>query len=135
MQTAGCDWIVVGAGIAGASLAFWLAPHGRVVVVEREAQPGYHSTGRSAALYLESYGPPQARALTLGSRDFLASPPPGFVEAPILSPRGALAIGTLAQRDLLERHYEVVRALSEADDLRARLAPAPVQLDLFASHG
>lgn len=114
MRAAGCDWIVVGAGIAGASLAFRLAPHGRVVVVEREAQPGYHSTGRSAALYLESYGPPQVRALTLGSRDFLAAPPRGFADAPILSPRGALAFGTAAQRDLLERHYDAVRTLGAA---------------------
>src|SRR5690349_1772102 len=44
-----CDFLIVGAGIAGASIGHFLAPHGRTVVLEREGQPGYHSTGRSAA--------------------------------------------------------------------------------------
>jgi D-arginine dehydrogenase len=114
MSAFACDWIIVGAGIAGASLAYRLAPHGRVVLLEREAQPGYHATGRSAALYMESYGPPQVRALTLGSRAFFDAPPPGFAERPILSPRGALAIGTAQQGALLDRHYETVRALGAA---------------------
>ena len=60
------DFLVIGAGIAGASIGHLLAPHGRVVLLEREAQPGYHSTGRSAALFMESYGTPQVRALTHG---------------------------------------------------------------------
>ena len=61
------DFIVVGAGIAGASLAYQLAPHARVALLERESQPGYHSTGRSAALFLETYGTPMIRALTYPS--------------------------------------------------------------------
>lgn len=127
MTTVACDWIIVGAGIAGASLAYRLAPHGRVMLLERESQPGYHATGRSAALYLESYGPPQVRALTLGSRGFFVDPPPGFAERPILSPRGALTIGTAQQRALLDRHYESVRALGiavrrlDAHEARARV--------------
>ena len=44
------DFLIIGAGIAGASTAYWLAPHARVTVLEREQLPGYHSTGRSAAL-------------------------------------------------------------------------------------
>lgn len=64
------DFVVIGAGIAGASVAYWLAPHGKVVVLEQESQPGYHSTGRSAALYMASYGSEQVRALTLASRAF-----------------------------------------------------------------
>ena len=58
------DFLVIGAGIAGASIGYFLAPHGRVLVLERESQPGYHTTGRSAALFIESYGTPQVRALT-----------------------------------------------------------------------
>ena len=46
-----CDFLIIGGGIAGASAAFELAAFGSVVLVERESQPGYHSTGRSAALY------------------------------------------------------------------------------------
>lgn len=107
-----CDWLIIGAGIAGASLAWRLAPHGRVVILEREPAPGMHSTGRSAALYLESYGPPQVRALTLAGRDFLFEPPPGFSEVPILSPRGALTVATASLRAELDHQFEVVRALS-----------------------
>ena len=62
------DVLVVGAGIAGASIAHFLAPRARVVVLEREAHPGYHSTGRSAALFSETYGTPQVRALSRASR-------------------------------------------------------------------
>ncbi len=64
------DYLVIGAGIAGASTGYWLSAHGRVVVLEREAQPGYHSTGRSAAHYTVAYGTPQVRALTAASRAF-----------------------------------------------------------------
>ena len=101
------DYLVVGAGIAGASVGYWLAPHARVVLLERESQPGYHSTGRSAALFMESYGPPQVRALTLASRAFLHEPPPGFCEHPLLTPRGALIVAAPGQEAALEEHWRV----------------------------
>ena len=72
------DFLIVGAGIAGASAAYWLARHGRVIVLEGEEQPGYHSTGRSAALFAESYGTPLVRALTRASRAFFDATSPGF---------------------------------------------------------
>src|SRR5690606_18259980 len=102
------DFVVIGAGIAGASVACWLAPHGRVVVLERESQPGYHTTGRSAALFMESYGTPQVRALTMASRSFLESPPDGFSEHPLLGPRGAMMVATTGQEALLEEGWQVL---------------------------
>ena len=84
------DIAIVGAGIAGASLAWRLAGQRSVLLLEREAQPGYHSTGRSAAMFMESYGPTAVRALTRASRAFYESPPDGFTDAPLLKPRGAL---------------------------------------------
>jgi D-arginine dehydrogenase len=84
------DAVIVGAGIAGASAAHALAPHAKVLLLEREAQPGMHSTGRSAAMFMESYGPTQVRALTRASRAFYEAPPSGFADAAILAPRGAL---------------------------------------------
>ena len=51
---------------------YCLAPPAAVLLLERETQPGYHTTGRSAALFIESYGPPQVRALTRASRAFYA---------------------------------------------------------------
>ena len=88
-MTRTADCIVIGAGIAGASVGFWLAPHARVLLLERESQPGYHSTGRSAALFMESYGTPQVRALTMASRAFFELPPDGFAEHALLGARGA----------------------------------------------
>src|SRR3546814_8341537 len=68
-----------------------LAREGRkVVLLERERQPGYHTTGRSAALFAETYGNKPIRALTIASRDFLMHPPAGFTDGPNLTPRGAL---------------------------------------------
>ena len=95
------DIVIVGAGIAGASLAWRLAGQRSVLLLEREAQPGYHSTGRSAALFMESYGPPTVRALTRASRAFYEQPPPGFTEAPLLKPRGTLYLATQGQESLM----------------------------------
>ena len=107
-----CDFLIVGAGIAGASIGHFLAPHGHTVVLERESQPGYHSTGRSAALFMESYGTPQVRALTLASRAFLAAPPAGFADGPILSPRGALLVAAPGQDAALAALWQVMRSIS-----------------------
>ncbi|QLC73986.1 FAD-binding oxidoreductase [Pseudomonas sp. LPB0260] len=104
------DYLIIGAGIAGASTGYWLAPHGRVQVLEREAQPGYHATGRSAALYTVAYGPPHVRALTAASRAFYDAPPPGFAEQPLLSPRGELTVDFNGDPEELERQYQAARA-------------------------
>lgn len=106
------DVLIVGAGIAGASLACFLAPHARVVMLERESQAGYHSTGRSAAMFIESYGNAQVRALTRASRAFFERPPHGFSAHPILTPRGALFVATAAQRAQLDAHWALLQPLS-----------------------
>ena len=64
MAAESADIIVIGAGMAGASAAAHLAALGRVILLERESQPGYHSTGRSAALFSETYGNLPVRLLT-----------------------------------------------------------------------
>lgn len=106
------DYLVIGAGIAGASVGYWLSPHGRVLLLERESQPGYHSTGRSAALFMESYGTAQVRALTMASRAFLESPPAGFTDHPVLSPRGAMMVATQGQEGALQAHWEILHAMT-----------------------
>ena len=107
------DVVVVGSGIAAASLGYWLAGHAKVVLLEREDQPGYHSTGRSAALFMESYGTPQVRALTMASRAFLENPPAGFSEHPILTPCGALMVAGPGQEQMLDEHWRVMRSVSD----------------------
>jgi D-arginine dehydrogenase len=101
---------IIGAGIAGASLAWRLAPHLHVALIERESQPGYHSTGRSAAMFMESYGPPAVRALTRASRAFYESPPPSFAAAPLLAPRGALYLAAPGQQAMLDHTQAEMRA-------------------------
>ena len=96
------DFAVIGAGIAGASVAARLADTASVVLLERESQPGYHSTGRSAAMFMESYGPPMVRALTRASRAFYLQPPAGFTDTPLLSDRGALYLALQGQQHTLQ---------------------------------
>lgn len=79
------DIAIIGAGMAGASLAAALAPHASVLLAEGEAHPGYHTTGRSAAFWEECYGGPDIVPLTLASGDFLR-------EGGFLKERGALYI-------------------------------------------
>jgi D-arginine dehydrogenase len=96
------DIIVVGGGMAGASAAAHLAAHGRVILLERETQPGYHSTGRSAALFSETYGNRAIRILTRASRRFFETRADGLAEHAILSPRGALLYAMPGQMPALE---------------------------------
>ncbi len=106
------DVMIVGAGIAGASAGFFLAATHRVVLLEREHRPGYHATGRSAALFTETYGNEAVRALTRGARAFFETPPDGFAQAPLLTPRGLLYIGRADQQDLLERKRHELAGLA-----------------------
>ena len=97
------DIAIIGAGIAGASLAYRLAPQCSVLLIERESQPGMHSTGRSAAMFMETYGPPGVRALTRASRAFYEAPPTGFCDQPLITPRGALYVAVPGEETLLEQ--------------------------------
>jgi len=97
------DFIVIGAGVSGAAAAAYLAPHGRVLLLEAEDQPGYHATGRSAALWTPHYGNKLVRTLIAGSRDFFLEPPEGFCENPLLEPRGMLTFAAEENVDALDR--------------------------------
>jgi D-arginine dehydrogenase len=130
------DVAVIGGGIAGASIAAHLAPNASVVVIERESQPGYHATGRSAALFSEIYGNAPVRALSRASRAFLQSPPADFTTAPILTPRGALHVGGQDDANLLDRAFETshrlvpsVARVTAAEVLRKVPAMRPEAID------
>ncbi len=96
------DYVIAGAGVAGASVAAELVGHGRVCLLEAEAEPGYHATGRSAAFWSESYGGPLVLPLTSASGPFLKSPPPEFSERSFLHPRGSIHIATAGQAEAVD---------------------------------
>ncbi|NUR88278.1 MAG: FAD-binding oxidoreductase, partial [Nonomuraea sp.] len=113
------DFLIIGGGVAGAAAGYFLAGSGRVTLLEREQAPGLHSTGRSAALFSEYFGNRAVRALTAASRSFLAVPPPGFADVPLLGPRGVLAVCPAGGEKAFEE------ALNEG-----RRAPSPaVEID------
>jgi D-arginine dehydrogenase len=97
------DVAVIGAGLIGASAACHLSAHCTVALIEQESQPGYHSSGRSAAVLLPAYGGPLARALTAASSEFLAEPPEGFSHFPLLSTRDAIFLADENQLPQLNR--------------------------------
>ncbi|RLU08257.1 FAD-dependent oxidoreductase [Pseudomonas prosekii] len=121
------DFIIIGGGIAGASTGYWLSQSARVIVLERESHPAYHSTGRSAALYTAAYGTPQVRALTQASRDFFDAPPSGFCDHPLLTPRGEMTVDFIGDPAELKNQYLSAKAtvaemqLLTADEACARL--------------
>jgi D-arginine dehydrogenase len=102
------DVLIVGAGIAGASLAAALAPHRRVLIIEAEEAPGYHATGRSAAFWHETYGGSGVQPLSIASFDLLSDPPRDFSDHGFLSPRTALNIArgsAAASVDAFTAHF------------------------------
>jgi D-arginine dehydrogenase len=119
------DVIIIGAGIAGASLAANLANTHRILVLEREEFAGFHSTGRSAAQFSEIYGNSTVRALTRASRNFFYTPPQGFSESPLVTPRGSLFI---ARHDQLPQLADFAAQNDVGDCIRAVTASQALQM-------
>ncbi|SHH34635.1 NAD(P)/FAD-dependent oxidoreductase [Marivita hallyeonensis] len=120
------DFLVIGGGISGASVAYELAESSKVLVLEAETSLGYHSTGRSAALFTRNYGGPVVRQINIASASFFGSPPDGFCDTPLLTRRGALTVADAESfavtEDLLamsEPGEEVVEITAEEAVARA----------------
>lgn len=124
------DFLIIGAGMAGASAGYALASQARVLILEQEDQPGYHTTGRSAALYAETYGNATVRALTTGGKGFYLNPPSGFAAHPLLLPRGVVFIGRADQRASLDAFLEEVSGL-RSNIRRIAAAEVEAQVPVF----
>jgi D-arginine dehydrogenase len=115
-----CDIAVIGGGMAGASVAAHLAEFAKVHLLEMESQPGYHSTGRSAALFSETYGNAAIRALTRASRSFFYAPTNGFSTLSLVKPRGVLFAA-------FDGQGESLRAFLNSEDSELLEAKSPAE--------
>jgi D-arginine dehydrogenase len=141
------DVIIIGCGIAGASLAYFLAERGvpDILILEREAQPGYHATGRSAAVLVEFDLVPTVQQLKILGAQFLRNPPEGFSENPLLRPSGILVmvkgpLWELAQQMVpgLRQEGVVLNLLSQEEAFSIVPVVSPVHFDgalLFPEDG
>jgi D-arginine dehydrogenase len=111
-----CDAFVIGGGIAGVSLAFELASDRTVCLLEAEPTLAFHTTGRSAATLIESYGNLPIRALTTAGRTFFTDPSELFT-APLATPRGVLHVATADDSDAARQLFDEVRPLSPSVEL------------------
>jgi D-arginine dehydrogenase len=121
----GQDIIVIGAGMAGAAIAAHLSEHATVRLLEMETQPGYHSTGRSAAVFYEAYGNQQVCALTRASRSFFYSPPAAFCTESLVRPRGILLAARQGQKSALQ---QLLAAAAPGDGMREVSVPEATSL-------
>ncbi len=103
MESTEFDVIVIGAGIAGATAAAQLAAERKVALIEAEEAAGYHSTGRSAAIWIQNYGPPDVQVLTRLSRPFFENPPAGFTDSPVMAHRPVLFLAPPEQTGRLQK--------------------------------
>ncbi|MGY9056657.1 MAG: NAD(P)/FAD-dependent oxidoreductase [Alphaproteobacteria bacterium] len=134
------DIIVIGGGMAGASVAYFLAERGRkVIMLEQEDRCGYHTTGRSAALYSQAYGNAAICALTVAGEDFYVNPPAGFADHPMLTPRGAMFIGRADQVDTVQEAVKegqrLVPSVRFLDGKEARIISPALREDYVACAG
>lgn len=109
-----CDFLVIGAGIGGTSAAYFLSERKKVIVLEMEDQPGYHTTGRSIAVYTEAYGPRPIRALAKSGHAFFTRPSAKFTETALCRPQGFLFVARKDQRADLQALLASVQELSPA---------------------
>ena len=128
------DIIVLGAGIAGASVAAHVAEHRTIAILDMEDRPGYHTTSRSAASFEPNYGPNPILALTRASRDFFMNPPEGFSDAPLFTKRGSLVLEASGQEKAAEVFLAKAVNIEELSEAQLR-AMVPVLREGYATRG
>ena len=128
------DIIVIGAGIAGASVAAHLAEYRQVAILDMEDRVGYHTTSRSASSFEPNYGPKPILALTRASRDFFMAPPNGFTDAPLFTKRGSLVLEAKGQEQQAQNFLAKAVDIEELSEEQLR-AMIPVLREGYAKRG
>ena len=128
------DIIIIGAGIAGASVAAHLAEHRTVAILDMEDRAGYHTTSRSASSFEPNYGPKPILALTRASRDFFIEPPDGFTDAPLFTKRGSLVLEAKGQEQQAQNFLAKAVDIEELSEAESR-AMVPILREGFATRG
>ena len=127
-----CDYLIIGAGIAGASAAYHMGGEGSVIILEREDQPGYHSTGRSAAVFTENYGPRTMRVMSKVSAPFLRNPHEGFSDIPLLHDMGVIFV---ARDDQLDSMKALLKDLQELSETLVGISPVRPRMHIRVGVG
>ena len=110
MATSDPDFLILGAGIAGASIGHFLSPHGRCVMLERESQPGYHSTGPIGGAVHRQLRAAAGAGAVARQRAVLSATATGvFADAPLLQPRGLLTVAGEDELPALEEAWAVLQ--------------------------
>ncbi len=125
------DVIIIGAGIVGASAAAGLGATHKVALLEQEEQAGFHTTGRSAAIWILNYGPPDVRVLTGLSRDFFMSPPADIGTEKLAVGREILYLAPAGQTDNLDELIGQGLGIEEISLAQAK-ALCPAIIDSYA---
>ena len=128
------DIIIIGAGIAGASVAAHLAEDRTVAILDMEDRAGYHTTSRSASSYEPNYGPKPILALTRASKEFFMAPPEGFTDAPIFTKRGSLVLEAKGQEREAQNFLAKAVDIEELSEAQSR-ALVPILRQGYAPRG
>lgn len=128
------DYIVIGAGIAGASIAAHLGESTSVAILEMEDRPGYHTTGRSAAAYEPNYGPKPILAFARASGAFFNAPPSGFTDAPLLTKRFSLMLEPKSQSNDAAKFLSDAASVEEISTSEIK-ALWPIYREGYATRG
>lgn len=128
------DIIIIGAGIAGASVAAHLAEDHTVAILDMEDRAGYHTTSRSASSYEPNYGPKPILAFTRASKEFFMAPPEGFTDAPIFTKRGSLVLEAKGQEREAQNFLAKAVDIEELSEAQSR-ALVPILRQGYAIRG
>lgn len=129
------DVVVVGAGLAGLSVAAHLAPHRRVLVLDAADQPGSEATSHNAGMVRRLGEDPWERCLAVRTAAWMADPPDDWRDLVVSTRTGAVLALASDKHQLTDAvaHLRAVGVDVQALDRPAQVAPALAGAPLVAA--